>query len=199
MIPTGGGESSYEAVINIVLYKYRQTNRHTEKMIAKVICDTLTAANDLNLESVALPPIGTGVLKTPVEVCVKAIQKGIAEFVSKNSKPVCKNIQICIFEQDMANEFKQKWNEGLSSEEAKDSDSEDAPKGKSGLQRKFSSDSESEEDFKVNQKKGATKGKIVLRVVSRIFNYNKHSFHNMKHLVLLVIEFWFETNKPSHY
>lgn len=159
-----------------MLYKYRQTNRHTEKMIAKVICETLTEANNLNLESVALPPIGTGVLKTPVEVCVKAIQKGIAEFVSKNSKPVCKNIQICIFEQDMANEFKQKWNEGLSSEETKGSDSEDAPKGKSRLHNNFSSDSDSEEDIKVNQKKAATKGKIVLRLVRRIFKLQKSRF-----------------------
>jgi O-acetyl-ADP-ribose deacetylase (regulator of RNase III) len=158
---TGGGESKFEAVIHIVLYKYKQTNRHSEKKIAEVICGILTEANEMNLGSVAIPPIGTGVLKIPVEVCVKAIQKGIADFVSKYSKPVCKSIEICIFEPDMAKEFKQKWNEGLNAEETKDSgsDSEEKPKGKPGVARKFSTDSESEDDVKVVSQKKSTKGK----------------------------------------
>jgi len=61
-------------------------------------------ANDSELTSVALPPLGTGVLKVPVKECVIGIQKGIMKYEKKTSKKLrCNIVKICIFDEETLN------------------------------------------------------------------------------------------------
>eukprot|EP00343_Euplotes_focardii_P002574 CAMPEP_0205806656 /NCGR_PEP_ID=MMETSP0205-20121125/10285_1 /ASSEMBLY_ACC=CAM_ASM_000278 /TAXON_ID=36767 /ORGANISM="Euplotes focardii, Strain TN1" /LENGTH=190 /DNA_ID=CAMNT_0053079903 /DNA_START=293 /DNA_END=861 /DNA_ORIENTATION=- len=70
-------------------------------------------ANDRQLESVAIPPIGNGVLKIPLKVCCKGMLNGIINFIKKVTKSGkefnIKNIKICIFEKPDAVKFQKVW------------------------------------------------------------------------------------------
>lgn len=103
-----------------------------------------------------MPPFGTGVLKTPITVCVRAMKKGMKKYLMKNKNYVkCKNIHIWVFGEDAFEEFQKEWQESI--EEAKDEDSdsdeESFAKGKQKRNLKAFGDSD-EEESKYQKKKG---------------------------------------------
>jgi len=81
----------------------------------------LIEANDLELKSIVIPPIGTGVLKTPIPVCAGAIQDGIVHFIEElnGTKPSIQEINLCVFEKDLLENFQTGWMTSMKEEEEK--------------------------------------------------------------------------------
>ena len=81
----------------------------------------MTKANDLDLKSIIIPPIGNGVLKTPITVCAGAIQDGIVHFIEElnGTKPSIQEIDLCVFDKDLLKDFETSWNASMKEEEEK--------------------------------------------------------------------------------
>lgn len=99
--------------------------------MTKAVTDIMEMANNDNLDSIAIPAIGTGVLKTPTSVFVKCLKAGLKDYVDNNKGSInCKKVEVAIFDKNMYAEVKQLWNK--KEEERKvdlDSDSDDQPIG----------------------------------------------------------------------
>lgn len=117
---------------------FDKRNQHTEKLIESIVFKVLTEANKRHLGSIGLPPFGIGGNKCPVNVCARAMFKGIKKFKTETKSILSlKKIHICIFDLNTYNKFgKEK-----SKLEAADSDEEDA---------KVDSDSDNGDRCKLN-------------------------------------------------
>lgn len=166
VIVTSGGDSSFTSIFHIVLLKFKETRNHTENMLTETTFSILDEANKSGLRSVAMPPFGTGVLKTPITVWVRAMKKGMKKFIKKNKNSIkCKNIDICIFDEQAWEEFQTEWS-APDNEEAKDDDSEsdDGKNGKGKGARnikKFESSDDEESKANTHVKKGKEINSII--------------------------------------
>jgi len=122
VIATGGGESGFKSIFHIVLKRYKKTGGHTLDKISEIITKILEMANEMGLKSIVIPPIGSGVLKTPISVCATAIQNGIVQFLSEldGVDPLIKKINLCIFDPKLLEEFKTSWKNSMDMEEEKE-------------------------------------------------------------------------------
>lgn len=68
IITTKGGDSEFKRIFFVVLNKYTKTSKQSEKAISSLIYNLLKECQRLHLLSIAIPPLGTGVLKIPIEI-----------------------------------------------------------------------------------------------------------------------------------
>ena len=122
VIETGSGKANKKPSINlqylyhIVLKPFQVSKNRTLKAITRIINEVLTQANRRGITSVAIPPIGTGVLKTPIAICAQAIQNGILEFIKDNQGKAIsiKDIYIVVYDLENKEEFEIAWKANLS-------------------------------------------------------------------------------------
>lgn len=123
---TSGGDSNFKRIFFVVLKKYSQSGKASLNALSALIYKILAKAHEEGIKSIAIPPLGTGVLKIPIGVCVEAMQNGFAKYIREHKhKMVCKIVDICIFDEKTYDEFEKIWKEKLGEESKDDSDDDD--------------------------------------------------------------------------
>ena len=69
-------------------------------------------ANESKISSIVIPPIGCGVLTTPIRVSATGIQNGIIQFIEeqKEQEFSIKRIDLCLYIEDEYEKFEESWN-----------------------------------------------------------------------------------------
>ena len=88
----------------VVLHNHKQ-------MLGKTIAACLKQAEKLHLSSIAFPAIGTGNLGFSIEETAHGISSSIAAFGQKSNPVYVKRVRVIIYQQEMYQSFKDKYNE----------------------------------------------------------------------------------------
>jgi len=76
-----------------------------------IIFKVLNKWSEDKLDSVGIPPLGTGKLGIPIQVCVDGIKRGIEQYSKKwNKSNMVEEVNICIFDQKTHKKFLDAWN-----------------------------------------------------------------------------------------
>ncbi|MBP1357576.1 MAG: ADP-ribose-binding protein [Sulfolobus sp.] len=103
---TSAGKLKAKYVIHAVGPKY---GYESDDKLESAIRRSLEKADELNLTSIALPAISTGIYGYPYEICAR-----IMAGVLKNYKPTSlKKVYVCLYTQDAYDIFKQIFDEML--------------------------------------------------------------------------------------
>ncbi|MCP5048989.1 MAG: macro domain-containing protein [bacterium] len=101
---TGAGTLPFKAVIHAVGPIYRDGSRGEPQLLESAVTSALKVAHQLQLKSVSLPSISTGIFGYPLEPAVKIIAKAIFDFLETESS--LEEVHLCEFSADKAGEIK---------------------------------------------------------------------------------------------
>lgn len=151
-VSTSAGKSkNHRFVLHAVAPNY--TDDNSKKTLANLIKKILTFCHENKVESISMPPIGSGVLGFPADAWAQAFFDGCMDFLEENSVATwIRKWNIAVFEQEKAEKFQDEWDECFakkykgnldseveeSGEEAPDTDEEDddpAPKKSSNKKK----------------------------------------------------------------
>jgi O-acetyl-ADP-ribose deacetylase (regulator of RNase III) len=109
-VPTGqatfttAGKLPFKYVIHTVGPIYRDGKQGEEKLLASAVLSALKQAAALNLKSVSMPSISTGIFGYPLEPAIKTIVQVIHDFLKTESS--LEEVHLCDYSEDKAEEIK---------------------------------------------------------------------------------------------
>lgn len=109
-IPTGSavhttaGKLSYKCIIHTVGPIWRGGGQNEPEKLASAVKSALEIAEGLNLNSLSMPSISTGIFGYPLEPAIKIIVSTILDFLNNNRS--VKEVRLCDFSADKAREIK---------------------------------------------------------------------------------------------
>lgn len=126
---TGPGISkNHKFVLHCVCPAF--SDKNSEKILQQLILEIFEFCDSHKVESISIPPMGSGVLQFPVDKCAKAFFDGIMEFLEKvNNMTNIKKMNIIVYEKAKADEFREAWDQCFKNKYG-DDDSEEEESGK---------------------------------------------------------------------
>lgn len=101
---TTAGKLPYRAVIHTVGPIWRGGNHNEPELLKSAVLSALRTADDMNLSSVSMPSISTGIFGYPLEPAIRIIVDAIAEFLEKSRS--VNEVHLCDFSPDKAEAIK---------------------------------------------------------------------------------------------
>jgi O-acetyl-ADP-ribose deacetylase (regulator of RNase III) len=109
---TGAGELPFRYIIHAVGPIWGSGD---EKLKLKAAVEgALKTANDLGVQSIALPAISTGIFGFPLQPAAKVIISSIKEYFEKNSELGLKKVQVVLYDDQSASIFSEVWDQIMS-------------------------------------------------------------------------------------
>ena len=108
---TTAGELPFKFVIHAVGPVWGSGNEADK--LREAVLGSLHLAEELELQSLALPAISTGVFRYPVEEAAQVILAAARDFRSGKDNPTLKQIQIVVFGSEPASIFQRVWDQTL--------------------------------------------------------------------------------------
>jgi O-acetyl-ADP-ribose deacetylase (regulator of RNase III) len=100
--------NNHKFVLHCVAPAFADEN--STNILQKLISEILEFCNDNKVESISIPPMGSGILSFPSDVCAKAFFAGCMSFLEDvDCKTTIRKMNICIFEQDKCETFQEEW------------------------------------------------------------------------------------------
>lgn len=118
VIPTSCGAMQNENLIYVFhavgpYYYGGERNERLDLMLTFQSCLNLAESNEFMVESIAIPPISTGLFGYPIKDCAKVFYNCLTEFIkdkSTNASKVClKDIRMCIIDSKTYEFFKDEF------------------------------------------------------------------------------------------
>lgn len=101
---TGAGKLPYKYIIHTVGPVYRGGGRGEADLLGSAVTAALKTASDLDLTSVSMPSISTGIFGYPLKPAIEIISGAVYEFMQESSS--LEEIRLCEFEETKAFEIK---------------------------------------------------------------------------------------------
>jgi len=101
---TSGGKLKCKYIIHAVGPIWRGGNKQEEKLLYDAVLNSLKKAEELKLNSIALPAISAGIYGYPIEKAVPVYKKASYDFINTNPQ-FLKEIRFVIYEEDYLNYF----------------------------------------------------------------------------------------------
>jgi putative ATPase len=101
---TTAGKLPFRYVIHTVGPIYRGGNANEEKLLESAVRSALQLAAKLELKSLSLPSISTGIFGYPLNQAIKTIVKTIFDFLEQES--TLEEVHLCEYSEDKAREIK---------------------------------------------------------------------------------------------
>jgi O-acetyl-ADP-ribose deacetylase (regulator of RNase III) len=101
---TSAGTLPYKYVIHTVGPIYRGGTEGEPELLSSAVTSALQVAAQLNLRSVSLPSISTGIFGYPLEPAIKIIRTAILEFLKKLSS--VEEVHLCEYSTDKVHQIK---------------------------------------------------------------------------------------------
>jgi len=101
---TGAGKLPYKYIIHTVGPVYRGGENGEAELLSSAVTNALKTAAELELTSISMPSISTGIFGYPLEPAIKIITGAIYEFMKKSSS--IEEIRLCEFDRTKAYEIK---------------------------------------------------------------------------------------------
>lgn len=101
---TGAGDLPFKYIIHAVGPRWRGGEGNEKVLLHSAVLSALKLADDLNLESVSLPCISTGIFGYPLKPALKVIVEAISTFMETDSS-LCE-IHLCEFSKHKASVIK---------------------------------------------------------------------------------------------
>jgi len=79
------GNLHCKKLIHAVAPRWREGSMQEENCLREAIHESLLAAEQLGLASIAFPALSAGICKFPIEVCAKIIVTTVAEYIGDNT------------------------------------------------------------------------------------------------------------------
>ena len=113
-VTTEAGKSKdHKYIIHAVSPYFEDYNgniKEAQEKLSTLIQNMFEFCGEKGVDSIALPPMGSGICMYPTDVCSKAFFEGIMNYLDKcDLKSSLKEISICIIEQDKCTEFTNEW------------------------------------------------------------------------------------------
>ena len=109
---TGAGELPFKAVIHAVGPVWGSGDE--EHKLQAAVRGSLQLADQLQLKSLALPAISTGIFRYPVEKAAHVILSAVQDFSRREEVQFLREIQIVVYGSQSAGVFQQIWDENIS-------------------------------------------------------------------------------------
>ena len=106
---TGAGDLPFHYIIHAVGPIWGSGQE--ENKLKAAVNGALQLANDLKVQSIAIPAISTGVFKYPLEDAAKVIISTIYGYLRSNSDSFLKNLQLVVFNDQAASTFSEIWDQ----------------------------------------------------------------------------------------
>jgi O-acetyl-ADP-ribose deacetylase (regulator of RNase III) len=104
---TGAGNLPFKFIIHAVGPVWGSGSENTK--LTEAVSGALRTANQLNLKSLALPAISTGVFAYPLEEASEVILSAIRTYSKSNNSGSLKNIQLFVYDSRAAAVFSATW------------------------------------------------------------------------------------------
>ena len=101
---TTAGKLPFRNVIHTVGPIYRGGKANEETLLESAVRSALKVADRLELESISLPSISTGIFGYPLKPAIKTIVKTILDFLKQDS--CLREVHLCEYSEDKANEIR---------------------------------------------------------------------------------------------
>ena len=106
---TSAGELPFRYIIHAVGPVWGSGDEHQK--LKDAVQGALRTAEDLGVQSIALPAISTGIFGFPLEPAAKTILSSINEYLDKSPRSVVKKIQVVLYDDQSASIFSQVWSQ----------------------------------------------------------------------------------------
>jgi len=101
---TSAGTLPYKYIIHTVGPIYRGGTEEEPQLLGSAVTSALDVASQLNLRSISLPSISTGIFGYPLEPAIKIIATAIFDFLKKESS--VEEVHLCEYSDDKAHQIK---------------------------------------------------------------------------------------------
>jgi O-acetyl-ADP-ribose deacetylase (regulator of RNase III) len=108
---TKAGELPFKFVIHAVGPVWGSGEE--ERKLQAAVTGSLGLANQLKVNSLALPAISTGIFRYPIEEAARVILTAARDYSAENENSTLKEIQIVVYGSQSARVFQQVWDESL--------------------------------------------------------------------------------------
>jgi O-acetyl-ADP-ribose deacetylase (regulator of RNase III) len=84
-------------------------DKDSQKILTEQITNVLIFCDKNKVESIAFPPLSSGILGFPVMNCAQAFFNGVMNFLDKDLKTTLKKLKIVVYEKDKHEAFLKEW------------------------------------------------------------------------------------------
>ena len=101
----GSGDLPCKRVIHAVGPRWLGGDQNEEQLLYFAIFESIKAASNESLTSIAFPAIGTGIFKVPENVCARLSLKAVRDFFQSQCETSIQNVRFVLFNQSTVNSF----------------------------------------------------------------------------------------------